>query len=172
MSRYIKIGSLGNGFSRGVRTDVEGLRMSFRPLRLNGVHRKRGTAIQAVQAKAQQSMVAATIRFVRTCHGRAWAGTPYRSPQKSQGTLLRSHQLQRAQAGGPKALPQGSLCRPCALWFTVRDDRNRPPVAVEGAIARPFPARIPACGIIAPGSSDSLASATHHGYPPRGGSPC
>ncbi len=32
------------------------------------------------------------------------------SPQKSQGTLLRSHPLQRAQASGPKALPQGSLC--------------------------------------------------------------
>ena len=48
--------------------------MSFRPLRRNGVQRKRGTAGQAVQAKAQQSMVAATIRFVakmpRACLGR------------------------------------------------------------------------------------------------------
>ena len=33
------------------------------------------------------------------------------------------------------------------------------PVAVEGAVTRPLPARIPACGIIAPGSSDTLASA-------------
>ena len=34
------------------------------------------------------------------------------SPQKSQGTLLRSHQLQSAQTSGPKALPQGSVCSP------------------------------------------------------------
>jgi hypothetical protein len=51
------------------------------------------------------------------------------------------------------------------------------PVAVEGAVTRPLPAQIPACGIVAPGSSDSLASAVRHkswrlGYPPQGGWPC
>jgi len=35
-------------------------------------------------------------------------------------------------------------------------------VAVEGAVTHPLPAQIPACGFLAPGSSDSLASATRH----------
>lgn len=35
-------------------------------------------------------------------------------------------------------------------------------VAVEGAVTHPLPAQIPACGFPAPGSSDSLASATRH----------
>jgi hypothetical protein len=37
-----------------------------------------------------------------------------------------------------------------------------PAVAVEGAVARPPSAQIPACGITALGSSDSLASAARH----------
>ena len=35
-------------------------------------------------------------------------------------------------------------------------------VVVERAVARPFPAQIPACGFPAPGSSDSLAWATRY----------
>ena len=58
--------------------------MSFRPLRRNGVQRKRGTAGQAVQAKAQQSTVAATIRFVanmpRACLGRNALYVPAEKP--------------------------------------------------------------------------------------------
>ena len=74
------------------------------------------------------------------------------------------------------------LCEPRNLpqtHFEMFKGRENPrlAVAVEGAVTRPLPARIPACGIIAPGSSDSLASATRHrswrrGYPPQGGSPC
>ena len=36
------------------------------------------------------------------------------------------------------------------------------PVAVEGAVTRPLPARIPACDITAPGSSGRFASLPHH----------